>query len=196
MTLPLINPLTMSAKAYRRLFNIEYHFVVSRKQKAVDITLSFEKNDYKHLSGLHHLTGINQTKEASEKVFNLALSGRLTHDSILKAPNYNDVHNRLVGLSFLEQMLDNDNIVFKYNNNAIKSSVISADYMIEGTILGDITAYCFLNLRQDNIYGLRSFFLRDRINYANGQSKCTILLKEKRNRNTNNTVLLFRHPNY
>ena len=196
MESPPLNPLIISAKAYRRLFNIEYHFVISRKQKAVDIFLSFEKNDFKHLSGLHKLKGINQTREASEKVFDLALTGRLTNDAILKSPNYNEIHNRLVGFAFLEQMIDNDSIVFKYNNNAIKSSVITADYMIEGKVLGDITAYCFLNLRKDNMYKPKSFFLREHINYANGQSKCTVLLKEKHYINTDNTIQLFRHPNY
>ena len=40
MESPPLNPLIISAKAYRRLFNIEYHFIISRKQKAVDIVLS------------------------------------------------------------------------------------------------------------------------------------------------------------
>ena len=50
-----MDKLQLCAKAFQKLLEYEYHFIIGRKGKLREFYLNFDKADFHHLSGLHKL---------------------------------------------------------------------------------------------------------------------------------------------
>ena len=61
---------------YRKLLDIKYHFVISLRRTTKEITIDFEKKDFRHMSGLHYITDI-QIERDPEKVMDAIINGAL-----------------------------------------------------------------------------------------------------------------------
>jgi hypothetical protein len=59
------------------------------------------------------------------------------------------MESRIVPLTFLEEMLDGNNLIFRYNEKIQKFSLIKAEYLLEGNS-DDIPAFLFLGKRNDD----------------------------------------------
>lgn len=171
------------ALAFKELLVYEYHFVIGRKGKIKEFYLSFAKTDFHHLAGLHKLKDIAQIQRgARDRIFEQIIAGKISMELIKKSSYYEQMKERIVPLTGLEEMLDGNQLIFRYNEKAHKFSMIKADYLLEGGA-NFVPCYLFLGKRNDDEKEqmCRTFFRIGDKDYTQGQSCYTLLRKEKRN---------------
>lgn len=155
--------------------------------------LTFDKADFHHLLGLHKLKDIAQIQRGMrEKIFDKILNGFINETLIRKSAYYEQMKDRIVPLIGLEEMLDGNNMVFRYNEKVQKFSVIKADYLLEGCA-SEIPAFLFLGKRNgdEKEQMCRTFFRVGDIDYTKGQPQYTLLKKEKRNLLTDEVIVQY-----
>lgn len=155
--------------------------------------LTFDKADFHHLLGLHKLKDITQIQQGMrEKVFDKMLEGNISMELIRKSAYYNLMQGRILPLIGLETMLDNNKIIFRYNEKIQKYSLIKADYLLEGEA-SSIPAYLFLGKRKNDEKEqmCRTFFPIGEKDYTEGQPLYTLLKKEKKNLLTKEVVVQY-----
>lgn len=191
------------ASKFTILENYEYHFIVSQKRKTKELLLNFYDSDFFHLAGLHYLSDINIPQNRHNTLKNIIEKKKITDQLLYKSRFFTnpkpdkDIKSRIEELRFLEEYLDNNNIIYIYNtrNDSYLQSFIKADYLIESQFKNSKNfVYIFLKKRDNNPNYLCvvSFFKKDRITYSG--DKLYWMLKEKRM--TNKSTILFRHPDY
>jgi len=171
------------AIAFQALLKYEYHFIIGRKGKIKEFYLTFDKADFHHLLGLHKLRDIAQIQQGvREKVFDKILSGEIAEELIKKSTYYEQMETRIMPLTSLEDMLDENNLVFRYNEKIQKFSLIKAEYLLEGEA-NTIPAFLFFGRRNEDEKEqmCRTFFKIGDLDYTKGQPQYTLLKKEKRN---------------
>ena len=171
------------ALAFQVLIAYEYHFIIGRKGKLREFYLTFNKADFHHMAGLHKLRDIAQIQHGKrDKIFDKILNGEITLDLIQKSGYFKEMEERLLPLMGLEKMLDNNNLIFRYNEKLQKYSLIRADYLLEGQAF-NIPAFLFLGKRNNNEAEqmCRTFFRIGDKDYTEGQPQYSLLKKEKRN---------------
>lgn len=171
------------ALGYNILLKHQYHFVLGRKGKIKEFIISFDKSDFHHLAGLHKLKDnakVQYGKRAD--IFDSILTGEITLEQIQKSEFYSQMENRLEPLCHLEEILDNNDLVFHYNEKVNRYSVIKSDYLLENKYYNQII-YLFLGARahDKNEQMCRTFFSKQEMDYSMGQTKYTLLKKEKIN---------------
>ena len=172
--------LSQCAQEFQKLLPYEYRFTIGRKGKLVTFSITFEETDFHHLAGLHKLrdnalfiTG------ARNRIFRSVLAGHLTQANAQSSAFYNEIESRFEPLAHLENFLDSNELVFRYNESANVFSVIEADYLLENKYNGN-PVYLFIARRDHaNLYVCRSFFPKEEKDYTLGQTKYTMLKKEK-----------------
>lgn len=172
-----------AAKGYERLLNKEYYFILGKNRKQVEIRLLFSKNEFYHLSGLHKLIDVEAlNSQNSKKVFDSILDRTITNELCQHSINYDQIDERLLLIEKLEEVLDSNKTVFKFNNHANKFSVIEADYILKNSNeTNNIYIYISKEKKSSDIYFCRSAFPRDRAlsDYTQGHTSYTLLYKEK-----------------
>lgn len=169
------------AVAFQKLLQYEYHFVIGRKGQLRDFNLGFDMADFHHLAGLHKLKDIAQIQQGMrEKIFEKILQGNISLDLLKKSSYYGQMEGRILPLLDLEQFLDDNQMIFRYNEKIHKFSMIKADYLLEGNA-NQIPSYLFLGTRNrdEKEQMCRTFFRIEDKDYAEGQPKYTLLKKEK-----------------
>ena len=132
------------ALAFQGLLAYEYHFVIGRKGKMREFYLNFNEADFHHLAGLHKLKDIAQIQRGMrEKIFNQILIGKIPLSLIEKSVYYDKMKGRILLLTDLEGMLDDNQMIFRYNEKVHKYSLSKADYLLEGQA-NLIPAFLFL----------------------------------------------------
>ena len=87
-------------------------------------------------------------------------------------------------MALIEQLLDDNRLVFRYNAKLNQFSLIEADYLIS-TPFENSDIYIFIaEHKASGKYFCRSFFPKEKKDYAAGQPRYTMLYKEKKNLNT------------
>ena len=170
------------ASAFQLLMEYEYHFVIGRKGKLREFDLTFEKADFHHLAGLHKLKDIAQIQQGMRaKVFDRILKGDISEELIQKSVYYEQMSGRIFPLKDLEKMLDDNKMIFRYNEKIHKFSLIKADYLLEGKA-NEIPTFLFLGKRKDEERNqmCRTFFRIEDKDYTIGQPQYTLLKKEKK----------------
>ena len=143
------------ARSFEQLLLYKYNFTIGRKGKSHQFVLEFDKSDFHHLVGLHKMNVIAQS------VY------------------YEDMKMRLKPLIHLEEFLDTNNLIFRYNEKVHKFSVIKADYLLESQYQ-DLPVYLFLGQRNNSgVQMCRTFFPKGLKDYTVGQPQYTLLKKEK-----------------
>ena len=180
------------AKSFESLLPFQYHIVAGRKGKILDFTISFDRADFHHLAGLHKLTdNVRFLTGKRAIVMQEILSGRLTIAQARQSVFFSQMEPRLKPLSHLEQFLDSNKIIFRYNSKAHTFSVIQADYLLQNDFEGQ-PVYLFLAQRAGKSTQVcRTFFPKAEKDYAQGQPRYTLLKKEKINRNTGEITVQF-----
>ncbi len=170
------------ALTFQTLLAYEYHFVIGRKGQLREFCLNFDKADFHHLAGLHKLKDIVQIQQGMrEKIFDKILIGGITLALIEKSVYYKQMNGRILPLIDLEKMLDDNKMIFRYNEKVHKFSLIKADYLLEGQA-NSIPSFLFLGKRKDNEREqmCRTFFRIEDKDYTEGQPRYTLLKKEKK----------------
>lgn len=170
------------AQGFERLTSWQYHMIAGRKGKTIEFTISFDRADFHHLAGLHKLKDNARIQTGQREAVMLdILAGKLTLPQIQKSAFYGEMELRLRPLSMLEQFLDSNDIIFRYNAKAHAFSLIQADYLLQNDFEGN-PVYLFLAKRNnDDTQVCRTFFPKSGTDYAEGQPRYTLLRKEKRN---------------
>jgi len=174
--------LLQCAENYEKLLNIAYRFIIARKGVKREFTLTFQKSDFHHIAGLHKLADARQVlRNTRESIFDKILNGDITQKLIEKSDFYSQMSARLEHLFRLEEILDSEHLIFKYNENVRVYSRIKSDFLIEGRLESSIV-YLFLGSRDESDMKnqmCRTFFPKTDIDYSFCQPHYTLLKKEK-----------------
>lgn len=147
--------------AFIPLLSTEYELVLGRKGVSVTLRISFDKKDCFHLMGLQYLVDRPELSRDRGRVFDEIADGTITIEKIESSDFYNKIEQRVHFLPLLEQMIDSNDTVFKYNKKANMYSMIEADYLMETTWRAGIY-FCFYLMMKEIIISVVHFFQRKR----------------------------------
>ena len=170
---------------YHHLFlsyqqSTEYEIVLGRKNVAVKLIITFDKKDCFHLMGLQYLTDRPELRRDRGKIFDEIQNGIIKRENIESSDFYHKIQDRVHFLPLLEEILDSNDTVFKYNKKANVYSMIEADYLMKNHMEGK-NLFLFLSNARDDSYFCRSFFPEEKMDYTKNQASWTLLYKKKRN---------------
>lgn len=182
--------LVKCAFSYQKMLNLEYHMIIARKGKTLDLKVSFNVLNFHHLAGIHKLKDLTIATSNREKVFNDILSSKITLENIRKSNYSKDCLERINFLGEIESLFDKNNLIFNYNEKLQMFSVIQADFLLT-TPLDGKDVYIFLSKDNNDKYFCRSFFPKGNKDYTKGQARYTLLYKEKINLLTGETIIQY-----
>jgi hypothetical protein len=197
-----MDDLMASAKAYAELTNKEYIMTIGKKNQNRQFKLIFTNTDFKHLAGIHKLTDLDIHNSKADAVLNYALNGALTVEDLRISYHFNEIKERMENLKNLENYLDSNMPVFKWDTNKCGYSRINADYVLKENVPNDRKAYIFLKEKWDlgTVKKLKieeikkesaiSFFLAKR-DWTENQTAYTLLRNEKIDIRTNIRTVLY-----
>lgn len=194
-----------AAAKYVALEQFEYEFILSHNRRKKRIRVNFKDEDFFHLTGIQYLTDIDIPRN-KKKLLDAILFKKIISDEVLQKSQFfhypkhdKDIKSRITELRFLEEYLDNNNMIriFTTRNQKGLCSQINAEYIIESRLLGSTsTVYIFLKQREDDpeYYCVISFFKKDRITY--GGDILYWMQKKKIRIHDRSDKILFQHPYY
>lgn len=182
-------------KAFSKLLDIEYQFVLGRKDKTVTLTIEFQKYHFFHLAGLQYLKDLPGLFIPAEKVYNQIESGQLPVSYIESSNNYNYVKGRVEYLPSLEYIFNSNDTIFKYNPELQAFSVIEADFLLRNEI-NKVPIFVFLSKDKNEKYFCKTFFPQEKKDYTERQTKWTVLFKKKIVKSTNTETVLYKNKNF
>ena len=172
------------------LLDTEYRLTLGRKGEAVSLNITFDKKDCFHLMGLQYLTDRPELSRDRGKIFDEIKARVLTKEQIESSDLYEQIIDRIDLLPFLEDLFDSNDTVFKYNEKKNSFSMLKANYLMKNR-LADKNVFIFLSKSKDDTYFCRSFFPETNRDYTKNQASWTLLYKEKVNRTTGQSVVLY-----
>ncbi|MCM1560571.1 MAG: PBECR4 domain-containing protein [Butyrivibrio sp.] len=174
-----MDKLIACALAFEKLLDVQYRMIVGRKGKAVELLVGFSMLDFHHLMGLGNLKDLRLATMNRETVFQKILSGNFSYEVIAKSRYIHLIENRFHPLVHIEQLFDDNRLVFRYNQKQNQFSLIKADYLLTSPYEQN-DVYIFLARRKESDrYFCRSFFPKEQRDYTKGQAVYTLLYKEK-----------------
>jgi hypothetical protein len=186
-----MDELYQCAVAFHNLLDVEYHIVIGRKGKSVIIDLAFDRKDFFHLIGLQHLKDLTNLKRDRGKIFNQIMTRQITIDQLRNSSFFNKIEKRISCFMHIENMLDNNDIIFKYSKNMNLYSRVDADYLMLHTINENIV-YLFIDkLELYEKHFCRSFFPKENQDFTRNQARYTLLYKEKLNLKTQQRIVQY-----
>ena len=147
--------------AFIPLLSTEYELVLGRKGVSVTLRISFDKKDCFHLMGLQYLVDRPELSRDRGRVFDEIADGTITIEKIESSDFYNKIEQRVHFLPLLEQMIDSNDTVFKYNKKANMYSMIEADYLMENNVESR-NLFCFYLMMKEIIISVVHLFQRKR----------------------------------
>lgn len=171
--------LQICAKAFEKLLDVQYHIVLGRKGKLVNLNILFEPKEFHHLIGLHKLHDLRLARGNREKIFYEILAGKISMEDLKKSRYYSEIQKRLEPFYKIENIFDSNKVVFRYNSKLQTFSLIEAEYLLS-TPYENTDIYIFLDRQVDSdFFFCRSFFQKELKDYTKGQAVYTLLKKEK-----------------
>lgn len=180
------------AEGFELLLPYQYHIIAGRKGKTLEFTISFDRADFHHLAGLHKLTdNVRFLTGKRDSIMQEVLSGRLTLSHAQQSAFFWQMESRLKPLAHLEEFLDSNEIIFRYNSKVHTFSLIQADYLLQNDFEGN-SVYLFLVRRTGgDTQVCRTFFPKAGKDYAEGQPRYTLLKKDNINLKTGKTIVQY-----
>ena len=181
--------------SFSKLLDIEYQFVLGRKDKTVSLTIEFQNYHFFHLAGLQYLKDLPRLFIPAEEVYNQIESGQLPVSYIESSNNYNYIKGRVEYLPSLEYIFDSNDTIFKYNPELQAFSVIEADFLLRNEI-NKVPIFVFLAKGKNEKYFCKTFFPQGKKDYTERQTKWTVLFKKKIVKSTNTETVLYKNKNF
>lgn len=154
-----VDKLWECAVAFNKLLDKEYSIIAGKKNNLIEICIFFEKTHFVHLIGIDKLNDIKIPKMNSTKLFDYILNGKLSFDDIAKSVRFEQISDRIEYFPYLEQMLDSEEIIIKYNRLKAKSSV-QAQYILYSK-MDNLNIQYFIDIDSSvGKYFGRTFFTR------------------------------------
>lgn len=177
------------------LLTTEYEFTLGRKNRAVKLLLKFSKEDWFHLMGFQYLKDLPHLKRSRNKIFDDIAENRISANTIEESVFYGEIRERVQMLSYLEDILDDNDTIFRYSATVNAFSKIQAKFLLDHRF-EDQRIFVFLSQHSDGDYFCRSFFPMSNIDFAKNQQKWTLLRKVKRDTARKAEIELYRNPHY
>ena len=181
-----------AAKSYANLLDVEYQIVLGKKNKNIAISIIFDEVHFFHLAGLQYLKDLSGIlSESRDQIFRRILRGSLQKQLFESSKSYAEIADRIEYLSYLEQIMDSNETVFKYNSRLDVFSAVQADFLMKNEIQ---TRNVFTFLSQNESTGkyfCRSFFPQTDRDYTEGQTRWTLLYKKKLWKSTGQENVLY-----
>lgn len=178
------------ARNFAALLTKEYYIIIGRKGKKIAIRLDFTKWDFHHLAGLGKLKDLHIARQNRATVFDDIIAGKISCQTLAKSEFFPQIADRLEPLARIEQLLDANQLIFRYSKKRNHFSLIEADFLL--SINNDNKEiYIFIAENQLKKYFCRSFFPKDKKDYTYGQARYTMLYKEKIDLATGQTVIQY-----
>jgi len=186
-----MDKLQKCAKAFEQLLEIQYRIIIGRKGKSTELVIGFSKLDFHHLMGLGKLKDLRIAKRNRALVFDEILNGSTTYKTLTESRYLPQIENRFEPLSLIEQLLDDNRLIFRYNEKLNQFSLIEADYILS-TPFDTTDIYIFIaEHKEAGRYFCRSFFPKEKKDYTESQPRYTMLYKEKCNLTTGKTIVQY-----
>lgn len=194
-----------AAKAYKKLLNFEYDFIIvkNRHSSLTSLNFSFPKSRFFHLCGLHKLTDIGELQFAKinkEEVFDKIINGTYPDTLFKKSVYYDTIQDRIDCLVSLESILDDKKTNFyKYNSSQKNRTSINFNFLIKNASKDGRQYYLAVenNEKQSSYVGCSCFGLSlEKVDYAQGHTLCSVLQKTKINCITHEKTELYIAPSY
>lgn len=129
--------------------------------------------------GLGKLKDLRIATQNRESVFFGILNGTITYPSICRSRYIEQIENRFAPLARIEQIFDDNKLIFRYNEKKNQFSLIEADYLLSTPFSGN-DIYIFIEEKEtEGLFFCRSFFPKEKKDYTLGQPQFTLLFKEK-----------------
>ena len=185
---------------FERLLDTQYRIVIGRKGKSLHLTITFDKKDFHHLAGLKKLRDDTFLHTADRgKVYDEIMRESVTYGQISRSAHFarENVGERISALLQIEEFLDSNEIVFKYEPQKAPFSKIEAKFLLSNTLSGQ-EIFLFLDERDkpEDVFFCRSIFPRSGYDFKRNQISYTLLFKEKINLVDGTSEIQFRHPGY
>ena len=124
------------------------------------------------------------------QLFHKILNCTITVQQIESSKFYPYIKARVEYLTYLEQIMDSNETVFKYNPRLEVFSAIQADFLMKNEVQS-CNIFAFLSQDKSNgKYFCRSFFPQTDKDYSEGQTKWTLLYKKKIRKSTGEEIVL------
>lgn len=192
MVMDLNNAIQQAAINFQNLLPLVYDLVISRKGKAVLLSIQFLPEHFYHLCGFQHFTMNTYLRTAPKlRVYQDILNGKIDTHGIVKQALDVGAAQRIECVSLLESYLDADELVLRWDYHQKHFSRIRADYLMDVKQLQP-ACYIFLERDKSGMYYCKSMFpSADDVSgeYTKGLSKFVLLYKRKRNLQTGTTVI-------
>ena len=181
-----------AANAYKNLLDIEYQILLGKKKKTISLDIVFEEMHFFHLAGFQYLKDLSGVFfESRDKIFRRILKGTLKEQMFKDSQYYQKIQERVDYLVYLEQIMDSNETIFKYNPKLKAFSVIQADFLLKNE-LNSRNVFTFLSQNNKNgKFFCRSFFPQIDKDYSAGQTNWTLLFKKKINKRKNVEIILY-----
>ena len=181
-----------AAQSFNNLLDIEYQITLGKKNKTVNLTIYFEEVHFFHLAGLQYLKDLSGLlTESREQIFKKILKGTINKQQIESSNLYSEIKDRIDYLVFLENIMDSNKTVYKYNPKLNAFSAIQADFLLKNQIQSR-NVFAFLSLdNEKGKYFWRSFFPQIEKDYSENQTSWTLLFKKKIKKSTNEETVLY-----
>lgn len=177
--------------SFNKLLDKEYLLVLGRKNVSVELRITFDKKDCFHLMGLQYLVDRPELVHDRGKIFDAIRDGKISVEQLESSDFYHKIADRIDMLPLLEEIIDSNDTIFKYNRKINAYSVIKADYLMKNCPEGR-NVYVFLAKNEkDGHYYCRSFFPENKMDYTRNQASWTLLYKEKTTLSTGEKEILY-----
>lgn len=178
-------------EAFGKLLDKEYHLVLGRKSISVSLQINFDKKKCFRLMGLQYLTDRPELVRDRGKIFDAIKEHRITAEHLQSSNLYYKIADRIDMLPLLENILDSNDTIFKYNRKLNTYSVIKADYIMKNNVEGTNILLFLAESKGEGKYFCHSFFPQDKMDYTKNQTSWTLLYKKKVSLSTGEEKILY-----
>ena len=181
-----------AAQSYKQLLDVEYQILLGKKNNTLSISVTFEDTHFFHLAGLQYLKDLKKLLTGNRgRFFRSILKGNISQKIIEKSQFYPKIKSRIECLTFLEQIMDLNETIFKYNPRLESFSAIQADFLLKNEIQAR-NIFTFLSEdKSSGKYFCRSFFPQTDKDYSIGQTNWALLYKKKIYKSTGKEYVLY-----
>lgn len=168
--------------------NIEYTYVLGRKNKNISISIKVTEHEFKHLFGIHKLSDI-EIPVKSESILLQIMNNDLSLEKLMTSRYFMNITTRIDHLIHLKNILENPDKVTAYSLKKNPNySHIKADYLLKFNHTHD-SDYLFARKNSIGLYTTVSFF-NDSTDYSSGQTMYHVM------QITKDGEEIFRHDKY
>lgn len=123
-----------AALSYKELMHHRYYFLLGHKGKSDSLILSFPKENFHHLAGLHKkdIARFKNKKSALDQI--------LQDDKLIQGDISDELIDRWTCICTLKKLIESNNLVFRLHKHRFPGSSIQSDY-----ILSDNTVMFFID---------------------------------------------------